>query len=90
MDEGRAVCVRCLTLGEVFDRISCCTAVSRLARHGEEGQRDGEGLEHLPQEERPRGWALSLLAWSGHWGHPLQLLSSTGEPVAVTSLTPPA
>lgn len=62
--------VRCLTLGEVSDRISCCTAVSRLAHLGEEGQHDGEGLEHLPQEERLRNWALSLLAWSGQWGHP--------------------
>lgn len=68
MDEGRAVYVRCLTLGEVSDRISCYTAVSRLAHHGEEGQHDVEGLEHLPQEERLGDWAL--LAWSGHWGHP--------------------
>lgn len=52
---------RCLTLGE-DDRISCYTAVSRLAHHGEERQHDGGGLHHLPQEERLADWALSLLA----------------------------
>lgn len=29
--------------------------VSRLGHCGEEGH-EGEGLEHLPQEERPRHW----------------------------------
>lgn len=45
-------------------------AVSRLAHRGEEGKHDGAGLEHLPQEERLGDWALSLLGWRGHWGHP--------------------
>lgn len=66
VDGGRAVYIRCLNLGKVSDRISCYTAVSWLAHHGEEGQHDGEGLEHFPQEESLGDWALSLLAWRGH------------------------
>lgn len=69
--------VRCLTLGEVSDRISCYTPVSGLAQHGEEGQHDGEGLEHAPggvAEELDfifvsLEWTLgtSLAAALGYW-----------------------
>lgn len=63
---GEEQCISGVLTWEVSDRISCYTAVSWLAHHGEEGQHDGEGLEHFPQEESLGDWALSLLAWRGH------------------------
>lgn len=48
MGEGRSGDVICLDLGKVYDRISYITVVSNLGHHSEEGQHDGEGLEHLP------------------------------------------
>lgn len=57
-----------LGLGKVFNRISYRTVVSRLGHHGEEGQRDGEELEHLSQEE---GLAFIVVSLEKRrlWGH---------------------
>lgn len=58
MGEGSSVDVIYLDLSKAYDRISYHTVVSNLGHHSEEGQDDGEGLEHLPQEERLRAWPL--------------------------------